>query len=83
MNLIEAMHVDMVQAVHFHYHGTYYIASGWWMIEAYEDSGNKDKVIPESYHDFDTKEELMNAPLFDGKTMKDIFEDVEDVIVET
>lgn len=55
----------------FIYNGIKYYFSGWWLLE-WEENGE------EKYLDFETKEEFLSAPVFDGKTIKEIANKITD-----
>lgn len=58
-------------AVHFTFLEKNYIFSGWWLLDW--DDGDKEYM---------TVEEFLDDPIFDGKTIKDIADNVTDVWFE-
>ena len=77
-NLIKAVMHEGVHSVTFEYKGIQYIISGYWMIEGYKDAINDtyEKVIPGTYHFYPTKQELIEAKIFDGKSLTEIVNDI-------
>ena len=53
----------------FIYNGITYQFAGWWIL-VWEESGEEKNVI------FDTKEEFLAAPVFDGKTIEEIADQI-------
>lgn len=56
---------DDFHAAEFVYNGITYQFSGWWIL-GWEENG-EEKLL-----EFDTKEEFFSAPIFDGKTIEEI-----------
>lgn len=61
-------------AITFEYDNEEYVFSGWWVLDIGEDDDN--------YKEYDSKEEFLDDPIFNGKTLKEIVNDVEIIIVE-
>ena len=55
----------------FTYNGITYTFAGWWIL-CWEENGEEKDMI------FDTKEEFFAAPIFDGKTIEEIAEQITD-----
>ena len=53
-------------AVNFDYKGRHYCFAGWWVLDWDEDS-----------KDYDTLEEFIKDPFFDGKTISELSGDIE------
>lgn len=62
---------DDFEDADFIYNGIKYYFSGWWLLE-WEENGE------EKHLDFDTKEEFLVAPIFDGKTIEEIADQITD-----
>lgn len=62
---------DDFEDADFTYNGIKYSFSGWWLLEWEENGEEKDMI-------FDTKEEFLAAPIFDGKTIEEIAEQITD-----
>ncbi len=60
-DIIEAIRDPKMHAMHFEYNGIEYVFSGWWILEW--DSGDKE---------YDSIEDFITDPFFDGKTFLDI-----------
>lgn len=70
------LHPDF-HALYFKYNGVRYIFSGWWLLDwsdGYDDP-DKDK----KFKIYDTKEEFIADPFFDGKTIEEI-NDIAEVV---
>lgn len=68
---------DNFHDAEFIYNGIRYYFSGWWLLEWEENGEEKDMI-------FDTKEEFLTAPIFDGKTIEEIADQIKffDVYLE-
>ena len=66
-NPVEQIRLPGFHAVNFMYKGIEYTFSGWWML----DWGTGEKI-------YDSKEEFLNDPFFDGRTLEDALEDMTD-----
>lgn len=62
---------DNFEDADFTYSGIKYYFSGWWLLE-WEENGE------EKHLEFDTKEEFLAAPIFDGKTIEEIADQITD-----
>ena len=60
---------DNFHDAEFVYNGIKYYFSGWWLLE-WEENGE------EKYLVFDTKEEFLAAPVFNGKTIEEIADQI-------
>ena len=56
-------------AAEFVYNSITYQFSGWWLLE-WEENGE------EKHLEFDTKDDFLSAPIFDGKTIEEIAEQI-------
>lgn len=73
--IVEAILQDDFHAVNFDVAGVHYCFSGWWLLDIQwpEDGREADKI-------YDSKEEFLSDPIFDGKTLGEVV--VENIIVE-
>ena len=60
---------DNFHDAEFVYNGIKYYFSGWWLLEWEENGEEKDMV-------FDTKEAFLVAPIFDGKTIEEVADQI-------
>jgi hypothetical protein len=60
---------DNFHDAEFVYNGIKYYFSGWWLLEWEENGEEKDMV-------FDTKESFLVAPIFDGKTIEEVADQI-------
>lgn len=70
-NIVAIIRDPAFHAVNFHYAGQHYTFSGWWMLEW--DDG--DKI-------YNSKEDFINDPFFDGRTIGEIQSETTDVDFE-
>ncbi len=66
-NPVEEIRNESFHAVNFYYKGTNYTFSGWWML----DWGEGEKL-------YDSKEEFLSDPFFDGRTFENALDDMTD-----
>lgn len=62
---------DNFHSAEFTYNGIKYWFAGWWIL-GWEENGEEKDL------EFDTKEEFLAAPIFDGKTIEDIADQITD-----
>lgn len=62
---------DNLHSAEFTYNGIEYWFAGWWVL-GWEENG-EEKLL-----EFDTKEEFLSAPIFDGKTIEEIADQITD-----
>lgn len=70
-NFLPELKKENFHDAEFTYKGTVYTFAGWWIL-AWEENGKEKDII------FDTKEEFLAAPIFDGKTIEEIAEEITD-----
>lgn len=77
-DIIKAVMNEAMHGITFEYKGIQYIISGYWMIEGYKDAEHDtyEKVIPGTEYFYPTKEELIAAKIFNGRSLLDIADEI-------
>lgn len=65
-NFMDLLTNERFHAVNFDYNGRHYCFAGWWILDWDEDS----KV-------YKSKEEFINDPIFDGHTIEEVADAIE------
>ncbi len=73
-NPIEQIRLPFFHAVNFKYKGEDYGFAGWWVLY-WGENGENDKI-------YDSKEEFLNDPIFDGRTFENALDDMTDFAFE-
>ena len=68
---LQELKMENFHDAEFTYNGITYCFAGWWIL-GWEENGEERDVI------FDTKEEFLAAPVFDGKTIEEIADQITD-----
>ena len=70
-NLLYELNNPKLHAAYFTYKGKRYVFSGWWLLEW--DNGDKE---------YDTIEEFLNDPIFEGKRLEEVINETSDVFFD-
>ena len=68
---LSEFHNQKLHAAYFTYNKKRYVFSGWWLLEW--DDGDKE---------YDTIDEFLNDPVFEGKRLEEIIEEITDVFFD-
>ncbi len=75
-DLIKAVLHEGLHGLTFEYKGIQYDISGYWMIEGFKNAFDlQEEPLPGTSHFYDTKEELIHAKIFEGKSLIEIADD--------
>lgn len=70
-SILSEFHNPKLHAAYFTYNNTRYVFSGWWLLE-----------WDDGYKDYDTKEEFLEDPFFEGKRLEEIVDEITDVFFD-
>lgn len=73
------LHHEDFHAVEFKWRGKEYAYAGWWII-CWGHRDNTGMYINEGNKIYDTIDEWLSDPLFDGKTLQEVWDEVSETI---